>query len=403
MKSLLFDTLPLGEIPSPDRIPKRMLAQVVRSSRYGNPDQAMREEEIPVPELEEDDVLIAVMAAGLNYNHVWACLGYPLDVISYRNRSGEKEDFHVGGSDASGIVVKIGTKVEGLEPGDEVIVQPGYFDLSDPWIRGGGDPCFSETMRAWGFETNYGSFAQFCKAKAYQCLPKPKNLNWEESASFMLTGATALRMLTRWEPNVLQKGDTVLVWGGAGGVGAIAVQIVSAWGGFPVAVVNHPEKAEFCRELGAKECIIRTEYSHWGLSYEHPLFLEEIGKIRSKISDATGSDPKIVIEHSGERTVLTSMELCAKGGMVVICGGTTGYLGSLPLRGFVSSQKRFQGSHFANPEECSRLLGLFRDGILEPRISKVYSFEEIPIAHKEMMENRQPPGNLVARVGSVPV
>ena len=92
----------LGEVPDLGVVPTRMLAQVIRAERFGEPRDAFREEALPVPELGPRDVLVYVMAAGVNYNNVWAAMGIPIDVIKARQKKGEREDFHVGGSDAPG-------------------------------------------------------------------------------------------------------------------------------------------------------------------------------------------------------------------------------------------------------------------------------------------------------------
>lgn len=232
----------LAEIPEVGVVPERMLAQLIRPERFGEPKDAFRIEEVPVPELGPRDVLLYVMAAGVNYNNVWAALGVPLNVIKARQKAGEKEDFHIGGSDASGIVWKVGAEVTNVKVGDEVVVHCGYWDPNDPHVVAGKDPMLAPSQKIWGYETNWGSFAQFTKVQDHQCLPKPEHLSWEEAAAYMLVGATAYRMLFGWAPNVVREGDPVLIWGGAGGLGSMAIQLVKAAGGRPVAVVNSEDK-----------------------------------------------------------------------------------------------------------------------------------------------------------------
>ena len=94
----LGETIPLGEVP------KKMHAFIVRQDRFGKPIDAWKSEVIDVPTIGPKDVLVYVMATGINYNNVWAALGYPVDVIATRQKKGEPETFHAGGSDASGIV-----------------------------------------------------------------------------------------------------------------------------------------------------------------------------------------------------------------------------------------------------------------------------------------------------------
>jgi len=98
----MIDLCELGERPPLGEVPTRMHAYLVRQNRFGPPRDAWRREVIPTPTLGPDEVLIYVMASGINYNNVWAALGTPLDVIAERKRAGEPEDFHAGGSDCSG-------------------------------------------------------------------------------------------------------------------------------------------------------------------------------------------------------------------------------------------------------------------------------------------------------------
>ncbi|MCB1309688.1 MAG: alcohol dehydrogenase catalytic domain-containing protein, partial [Leptospiraceae bacterium] len=192
------EIVPIGTLPPVGVVPKKMHAQVIRKNRYGDPKTAFQVEQIPIPEPAPDEVLVAVMAAGVNYNNVWAALGYPVDVIAARNKKGEPEDFHIGGSDASGIVYKVGSDVTTLKVGDEVVIHCGIWDRNDPWVKAGKDPMFAPSQVIWGYETNWGSFAQFTKVQAHQCLPRPQHMTWEESAAYMLVGATAYRMLQHW-------------------------------------------------------------------------------------------------------------------------------------------------------------------------------------------------------------
>src|SRR5918996_1583227 len=209
-----------------------MYAQVIRPERFGDPATAFVLEEVDVPEVGPDDVLVLVMAAGINFNNVWAARGIPIDVCRLHARFGEPSDFHIGGSDASGIVTAVGENVTAVGVGDRVVVHCGQWDRE---ADAQDDPMLHDSFRIWGYESNWGSFAQFCKVQAHQCLPKAPQLTWEEAAAPTLVGATAYRMLRGWPPNVVGEGDPVLVWGGAGGLGSMAIQIVREFGGRPVA------------------------------------------------------------------------------------------------------------------------------------------------------------------------
>ena len=398
----------LGEMPPLGTVPEEMYAQLIRQDRFGEPLKGFKVERVPVPELRPDDVLVYVMAAGINYNNVWASLGSPVDVIKAREREGDKTGFHIGGSDASGIVYAVGSDVTNVKVGDRVVVHCGTWDRNDPVLKQGGDPMYGASFRIWGYETNWGSFAQFTRVQAHQCLPKPKHLTWEASAAYMLVGATAYRMLMGWAPHTVEKDDVVLVWGGAGGLGSQAIQIAAARGAIPVAVISGEEKHDFCVKLGAKGTINRKKFDHWGMmphwkdNDAYNKWLKGARAFGSAIWDVVGSrkSPRIVFEHPGEDTVPTSVLVCDTGGMVVICAGTTGYNAVADLRYLWMRQKRLQGSHFANDEQSAALNDMVIKKQVDPCLSEVGGFEDIPRVHQAMYENRHPHGNMACLVGA---
>ena len=396
----LGEAIPLGEVP------KKMHAFAVRQDRFGEPINAWKREIIDVPELGPKDVLVYVMATGINYNNVWAALGYPVDVIADRQKKGEPEDFHAGGSDASGIVWSIGTEVTDVKVGDEVVVHSGWWDPDDPWVLSGKDPMLATSTKIWGYQTNYGSYCQFAKAQSHQIKQKPKHLTWEASSSYMLCASTAYRQLMGWSPNVVEKDDVVLIWGAAGGLGAMAIQIVAALGGKPVAVVSSEDKRQYCLDLGAIGVINRNDFDHWGVmpdtkSSEWKTWMAGARTFGKAIWDIVGErkNPKIVFEHPGEATLPTSCFVCDTGGMVVICAGTSGFNVSLDLRYLWFMQKRVQGSHLANDDQAEAVNQLVIDGKVNPGHSDTFSFDEIGLAHQKMHENKNI-GNMACLVNA---
>jgi crotonyl-CoA carboxylase/reductase len=402
------DLYEIGELPPVGEVPLRMYAQVIRPERFGEPVDAFRVEEIDVPEPGPGEALILVMAAGINYNNVWAAKGIPLDVTKVHGRFGEPTDFHIGGSDASGVVYAVGDGVSDIAVGDHVVVHCGQWDPDDPAIQAGRDPGFAPSFRIYGYESNWGTFAQFAKVQAHQCLPKAPHLTWEAAAAPTLVGATAYRMLMGWPPNVVEEGDPVLVWGGAGGLGSMAIQIVREMGGKAVAVVSSDDKAEFCLKLGAAGVINRSEFEHWGMlphwtdTEAFAAWTEGAKAFGKAFWEALGEkrSPRIVFEHPGEATIPTSIFMCDSGGMVVICAGTTGYNAVVDLRYLWMRQKRFQGSHFANDEQSRAFNQMVVDGRIDPCLGRTFSFEEIGLSHQLMSENRHPEGNMAALVSA---
>ena len=387
---------PLGEVP------ETMTAMAIRSERMGTVRDAFQPEELPVPRPGPRDVLIAVMAAGVNYNNVWAALGHPIDVIARRQRAGEPHDFHIGGSDAAGIVWATGDDVDTVSVGDEVVIHPGVWDPHDPWISDGGDPMIAPSAKIWGYDTNFGAFAQFALVAEHQCLPKAPHLTWEEAAAPTLVGTTAYRMLLGWPECKVEPDDLVLVWGGSGGLGSQAIQLVKASGGRVVAVVSSQERGKYCEDLGADGWVDRREFDHWGPLPEP----EDAAGYRSWIGGAksfqkavksaagTSKDPKIVFEHPGAATIPTSVLVCAPGGMVVICAATTGFKATLDLRYQWTQQKRLQGSHGTNHKQAIAYNDLVRAGSISPCLADTLRFDQIPQAHHQMAEGEDILGNL---------
>lgn len=404
----MVDIVPVGELPPVGVVPVRMQAQVIRSSRLGDPAKAFQIEEIETPKPKKKEVLVAVMAAGLNFNNVWAARGVPIDVIAARKAQGSLHDFHIGGSDASGIVYAVGEGVANVEVGDEVVIHPGFWDPNDPHVLAGRDPMLAGSAQIWGYNTNFGSFAQFCIAYDHQILPKAKHLTWEQAAAPTLVGTTAYRMLHGWRGHTVQKGDVVLVWGGSGGVGSQAIQIAKEAGALPIAVVSDAKKGEYCKSLGAVGFIDRREFNHWG---QPPHWTDEKGQkawtaqaraFGKKIWDILGEkrSPQIVLEHPGEDTIPTSIFVCDAGGMVVICAGTTGYSAVVDLRYHWVRQKRLQGSHGTNTEQARAYNELVIANRIDPCMGEVRSFDQVGQAHQDMMNGKLAHGNTTILVGA---
>ncbi len=401
------DLYELGEIPPVGEVPRQMYASLVRPERYGEPEKAFQTEIIDIPEVGPNEALVMVMAAGVNFNNVWAARGIPVDVTKTQARWGEPTEFHIGGSDASGVVYAVGPEVTNVDVGDRVVVHAGQWNLDDPKVLAGIDPGLADSFRVWGYDTCWGSFAQFCLVQAHQCLPKAEHLTWEEAAAPTLTGSTAYRMLFGWPPNTVREGDVVLVWGGSGGLGSLAIQLVTHAGGKAVAVVSSKEKGEYCRSLGAVGYVNRTNFAHWGVPphWTDPAWRDwfEGAKAFGKaLWEATGEkkSPAIVFEHPGEDTIPTSIFVADRGGMVVICAGTTGYSATVDLRYLWNMQKRLQGSHLFNDEQAAAFNELVIDAKVRPTLGKVYSFEETGYVHQLMGDGKLPEGNVVIQVNT---
>jgi crotonyl-CoA carboxylase/reductase len=229
---------------------------------------------------------------------------------------------------------------------------------------------------------------------------KPAHLSWEESACYTLTLATAYRMLFGHPPHTLKPGDNVLVWGASGGLGVFGLQLVAASGANAIAVVSDESKMEYVFNLGAKGAINRKEFKCWGQlpqvnSAEYNDWSKEARRFGKAIWDITGKrDVDIVFEHPGEATFPVSSMVVKRGGMVVFCAGTTGFNITFDARYVWMRQKRIQGSHFAHLKQASQANRFVLERRIDPCMSQVFPWAEIPKAHTMMWKNQHPPGNM---------
>jgi crotonyl-CoA carboxylase/reductase len=372
----------------PGVLPETMAAWVIRKEREGEPMDAFQLEELETPEPGAFEVIVRVMAAGVNFNNVWAALGQPVSVFGY----GDHPEYghHIGGSDASGIVWKVGEGVTRWKPGDEVVVHCNQASYEDPEVHG-LDPLAAPSQRIWGYETTWGSFAQFAKVQAQQLLPRPQNLSWEEAASYGLTYFTAYRMLLT--QCTLQAGHRVLIWGAAGGLGVFATQLCAMTGADCVGVVSSEEKGELVKQLGAVGYINRGEYTgmmrRGGESAEEEKArFKESRRFSKALNEMLGGPPDIVFEHVGKATFPTSVLAVKPFGKVVICAGTTGYNLDFDVRYLWMRQKQIIGSHFANAYECMKANELIEESKIRPVLWRTMGFEGVPEAHQLMKDNK---------------
>jgi len=395
------DLYEIGEIPPLGHVPEKMYAWAIRKEREGNPDKAMQVEAVPTWDLGPKEVLVFNMAAGVNYNGVWASLGVPVSMFDVHGH-----DFHVAGSDASGIVWAVGKDVKNWKVGDEVVVHCNMTDGDDEECNG-GDPMYSNTQKIWGYETPDGSFAQFSRVQAQQLMPRPQHLTWEASACYTLTLATAYRMLFGHMPHEVKPGQNVLVWGASGGLGVFAVQLIKAAGANAIGVISDESKRDYVMSLGAKGVINRKDFNCWGQlptvnSDEYKAWFGEVRKFGKAIWDITGKGVNVdmVFEHPGEATFPASTFVVKRGGMVVFCAGTSGFNLTMDARYVWMHQKRIQGSHFAHLKQAASANRLVIEGHVDPCMSEVFEWNRIPEAHMQMLANKHAPGNMACLVGA---
>jgi crotonyl-CoA carboxylase/reductase len=380
------EILPALEV-EPGELPATMAAWVLRPEREGNLATAYEVEEVAVPEPGPFEVVVRVMAAGVNFNSIWAALAEPISVFGYGDHP--RYGHHIGGSDASGIVWKVGVGVTRWKPGDEVVVHANHASYEDPEVHG-LDPLAAPSQLGWGYQTTWGSFAQFCKVQAQQLLPKPPSLSWVDSSAYAVTYFTAYRMLI--DKCDLRAGHNVLIWGAAGGLGVFAAQLCRAAGANAVGVVSSPEKGELAKRLGAVDYIDRNEF---GAMIRRGEETEAEGReqVRSmrlfakRVKEILGDAPDIVFEHVGRETFPTSVFTAKSFGKIVTCGATSGYVLDFDVRYLWMRQKQIIGSHAFNAYEAWRANELIHQGRIRPVLWRALAFGELAEAHRLVQEN----------------
>src|ERR687888_1089409 len=397
---LTGDNAALAQLP----VPESYRAVLVRadevdmfdglSSRDKDPRKSLHVDEVPTPELGPGEAIVAVLASAINYNTVWTSIFEPVPTFKFLQRYGKVSDltkrhdlpYHVVGSDLAGVVLRVGPGVTKWRPGDEVVAHCLSVELEDP--QGHDDTMLDPQQRIWGFETNFGGLAELSLVKANQLMPKPAHLTWEEAACPGLVNSTAYRQLVSHHGAAMKQGDVVLIWGASGGLGSYATQFALNGGATPVCVVSSPEKAEIARKMGAELIIDRTAENYRFWSDEHTQDPREWKRFGATIRELTGGDdPDIVFEHPGRETFGASVFVAKRGGTIVTCASTSGFMHQYDNRYLWMNLKRIIGSHYANYREAWEANRLVARGAIHPTVSKVYPLAQTGQAAHDVHRN----------------
>ncbi|MFQ5882915.1 MAG: zinc-binding dehydrogenase [Candidatus Methylomirabilales bacterium] len=324
--------------------------------------EVLEQRDIPEPQISPNEVLICVRATACNYNDIWARRGMPgMEVIFP----------HISGSDAAGEVVEVGSEVKSVKAGDEVAVHCGLSCRVCAACTSGQE-YFCKQFRIWGFQTGPldGGHAEYCKVPAVNVLHKPKQLSWEEAAAMPLVLVTAWRKLVTRAG--IKPGDTLLIWGAAGGLGVMAVQIGKLFRARVIAVVGGDEKIEMVKRLGADHAINRRT--------------ENVAEEVKKITNRRGAD--IVFEHIGAATWPQSFASVKWGGTIVTSGATTSYEAMTDLRHIFFRQLNILGSTLGSKGELAAAMQHVEQGHIKPVVTQVFPLKEIGVAQRLVEEGK---------------
>jgi crotonyl-CoA reductase len=353
------------------------------ASEDKDPRKSLHVGDVELPELAPDEAVVAVMASAINFNTVWTSIFEPLPTFGFLDRLGKEStwgarhatDRHIVGSDASGVVLRVGSAVRNWKPGAKVTIHCNHVDDQDPSAH--DDSMLAANQRIWGFETNFGGLADLTVVKANQLMPKPRHLSWEEAACNALCNSTSYRMVVSKHAGDMKQGEAVLIWGATGGIGGYAVQYVLNGGGTPVGVVSSEKRADLLRAMGCEHVIDRREKGYRFWKDEHTQDEKEWRRLGKDIRSLIGRDVEMVFEHPGRQTFGASVFAAARGGRIVTCAATSGYMIEYDNRHLWMKLKRIISSHFANYQEAWNANQQLCEGKVQPLLSKVYPLEQV--------------------------
>lgn len=307
------------------------------------------------PVLLANQLLVETKASGLNHLDLWIRRGLPGLNIPLP---------HVPGSDAAGVIVGMGSDVEGWSVGDEVVVQPGTFCGScAACLDGKEDMCPSYGILG---ETETGIQQQYVALPESSLGKKPKNLSFSEAAALPLSALTSWNMLKNRAG--LIAGETALILGAGSGVGVMAIQIAKYLGARVIATGGTEQKRDLASRLGADEVLNHREAG--------------FGKQVKQLTEKRGAD--VVFEHIGEATWGESLKALAIGGRLVTCGATTGISGSVNLQHLFFKRQSILGSTMGSVADFQQCLKLADEGVLKPVLDKVLPFGQVKAAHDQL-------------------
>lgn len=326
--------------------------------QHGGPDK-LSYEDVPMPAIGPEEVLVKVKACALNHLDIWIRQGNPAYPMPLP---------HISGSDVSGVVDQVGAQVQNVTAGEKVFVSPGISCWKCEACLAGRDN-FCRSYGLLGAMTS-GGYAEYVKVPFRNVLPIPGNLTFEEAAAFPLVSVTAAHML--FERAQLQHGETVLIMGAGSGVGMMAVQMAKLAGARVITTVGSDEKIPKAVVLGADAVI------HHGR--------EKVAERVKLLTEGHGVD--VVIEHIGPEVWESCLASLARGGRLITCGATTGPEVKLDLRYVYSRQYTIKGSYVGTRAELVKAAELMGQGRLKPVIDRTFPLKEARAAQEYLLSRK---------------
>jgi NADPH:quinone reductase-like Zn-dependent oxidoreductase len=322
-----------------------------------DPTKVVKIEDIDVPKIKSNEVLIKVESSAYNYNDLWAIWGDPVKTPLP----------HISGSDVAGTVVEMGEDVTKFKVGDRVVSHSNLSCRVCEQCTAGKEYDCKERL-VWGFQTGplWGGFAQYTHLPEVNVAKLPDNVSFDDAAAISMVGMTAWHMLVGRAKII--PGQTALIMGGTSGVGMVGIQIAKLYNCNVIATAGNQQKMDKCLELGADHVVNHRE-ADW---YK---------KVR-QITNKEGVD--IIFEHIGKNVFPQEVSLLKMGGTLVATGATTGYDSSIDLRYLFFKGINLLGSTQGTKAELDDVIYWTSKGKLKPVIHTSLPFSNMVEGHVMM-------------------
>jgi NADPH:quinone reductase-like Zn-dependent oxidoreductase len=328
-----------------------------------DPTKVVKIEDIDMPKLKCNEVMVKVEAAGYNYNDLWAIWGEPIKVPSP----------HISGSDVAGTIVEVGEDITKFKVGDKVV---SHSNLScrvcDACTSGREYDCNDRLV--WGFQTGplWGGFAQYTHLPEVNVAKIPDDVSFEDASAISMVGMTAWHMLIGRAK--IRPGQTVLIMGGTSGVGMAGVQIAKLYNCTVIATAGNKEKMDKCLEIGA-DYVANHREGDWNK------------KVREITKKQGGVD--VIFEHIGKATFPQEVALLKMGGTLVATGATTGYDSTIDLRYIFFKGTNLLGSTQGTKAELEEVIYWTSKGKIKPIVHTILPFNDMVKGHVMMAKAEQ--------------
>jgi len=323
-----------------------------------DPTKVIKIEDIDIPKIKPNEVLIKVESSAYNYNDLWAIWGEPVKTPLP----------HTSGSDVAGTVVEVGEDVTKFKVGDRVVSHSNMSCRVCELCTSGREYDCKDRL-IWGFQTGplWGGFAQYTHLPEVNVSKLPENVSFDDAAAMSMVGMTAWHMLVG-RANI-KPGQTVLIMGGTSGVGMVGIQIAKLYNCNVIATAGNQQKMDKCLEIGADNVV----------NHREPDWYKKVRDITKKQG---GVD--IVFEHIGKNVFPQEVSLLKMGGTLVATGATTGYDSTIDLRFLFFKGTNLLGSTQGTKAELDQVIYWISRGKLKPVIHTKLPFSNMVEGHVMM-------------------